>query len=321
MQIEQSSNLVEISAEINTWKQQAGQAVFEIGKRLKHVKENDLAHGQWTSWLESLDISVRTAQRMIQAYEQFGNATHATYLPSGKIFELLSLPETINREEFLSKPQLIPSTGEEKMVSDMDREELREVKKALKEAERRASQAEATAVAEQNSKRHFEKLWQQAKSQPPKVETKTVEVVPNHVQRELERRKAKIDDLEQRLSDTKMHLEATKSLKNSYEKDSKEYEELKKKISFLHREKDDLTRQFESATALSGFSVEIDNFLKTKLAPVRYSRALERLDSEIVIKNLSDMISSVENWCEDMRRYLPKGNRIIVKEAQYDDVS
>ncbi|WP_244316356.1 DUF3102 domain-containing protein [Paenibacillus brasilensis] len=51
-----------------SYKQIAGQSLFKIGRRVKHVKENDLVHGEW---LKTVDFTPRTAQRMIKAFEQF----------------------------------------------------------------------------------------------------------------------------------------------------------------------------------------------------------------------------------------------------------
>lgn len=289
-QLTLSSDLNVITAEINSFKQVAGQAVFEIGKRLKHVKENDLVHGQWESWLKSVDIAPRTARAFIQAFDQFGNRQTSTELTPGKIFEMLSLPESVDRQEFVSTQHTIPSTGEIKSVDEMTVKELREVKQALKQSE--------------NEKLHYQKLWQQEKNKPAQVVRQPVEVPPS----DYNEAKAKA----KRLELVEKELEAVKQQAKINEKNAKEYEELRKKIEFLHREKDDLHRQIESATALSGLTVEVDNFLKTKLAPVRYSRALERLDSEVAVRNLTDIIESVEQWCEDMRRYLPKNNRKVV---------
>lgn len=129
-----SNDINIITAEINAYQQVAGEAIFQIGKRLKHVKENDLTHGDFGNWLKKVELTSRTAQRFMQAYEQFGNTTTSSLLSSSKIFEILSLPNEIDRQVFVEKPHKIPSTGETKTVDEMTARELREVKKALRQA-------------------------------------------------------------------------------------------------------------------------------------------------------------------------------------------
>jgi hypothetical protein len=227
-QIALSDDLIEITAEINIWKQQAGQAVFEIGRRLKHVKETDLAHGQWTSWLESVDIKSRTAQAMIQAYEQFGKAQTSAGLPTGKIFEMLSLPETIDRQEFITKSHEVPS-GEQKTVDEMTVKELREVKKSLQDAERRAAHLESTATTAQNSAVHFEKLFNSIKNQPPQVRTQTVEVVPDHVKRKMEQLEFDNNNLKHGYQETKEKLHQFE-IRNTVEFDAEESQRQREKL-------------------------------------------------------------------------------------------
>lgn len=123
----------------------AGEAIFEIGRRLKEVRDNPgkfglpagkdgkIAHGEWEKWLKTVDIPKTTAWQFIQAYEQLGgNVRTFERIGISKIIQIISLPTEINRQQFIEKPHTIPSTGEVKTVDEMTVRELREVKAALK---------------------------------------------------------------------------------------------------------------------------------------------------------------------------------------------
>lgn len=135
-----STDLPTIETEIRSFRETAvqaertnGNAILEIGRRLLFVKSNDLTHGNWLSWLTSIGIEHRTAQRYMQAYEQFGNTSCASHLTSGIMFDLLSLPDSINREAFLTNPQRLPSSDVMKLVTEMSQQERREVVKQARE--------------------------------------------------------------------------------------------------------------------------------------------------------------------------------------------
>ncbi|MEV2287314.1 DUF3102 domain-containing protein [Paenibacillus larvae] len=143
---ELSSDLATLTAEINAYRRVDGEAIFEIGKRLKHVKENDLAHGEFGKWAkETFGFHNTTTSRMIAAYEQFGEISDVAKISNGQIFEMLTLPREVDRKEFIENPHMVPSTGEVKTVEDMTVRELREVKAALKAEEKARKEAEVKA--------------------------------------------------------------------------------------------------------------------------------------------------------------------------------
>lgn len=283
-----------ITAEINSYKQVAGQAIFEIGRRLKHVKENDLVHGEWGNWLESIKMDRSEAYRFIKVVEELGGENVETFQHLGlaALNQIATLPE-----EQREKPHMIPSTGETKQVDEMTVRELREVKKKLKE------EAEMRMLAESENESLIKQL--QAERDKPiqtKVETKTVEKVVDHTDYQtLNKLKEHSKNLQEELELTKRKLDVKSREANLYKEDSGSYKKLQEDMQKLTKEKSDLSRQIESATSISSLVVEIENTLQTKLAPIKYSRAVsEQLDNPVVINNIIEIVGRVKDWCNEM---------------------
>ena len=124
-----------ITEEINFYKQQAGIAILEIGKRLVEAKAQ-LSHGEWLPWLEKkVEFSERSAQQYIRLWKEYGKSATVADLGVRKALVLLALPES-EREDFAGERHDV--NGEEKTVSDMT---VKELEKAI--AERNTAREEA----------------------------------------------------------------------------------------------------------------------------------------------------------------------------------
>jgi len=174
---ELSNDINVITAEINAYKQVAGEAIFEIGRRLKHVKENDLTHGEFVSWCENdAGIPYRQANRFMKVVDELdGKMTTSSHLGLNVLYEIATLPPAER-----TKPHTIPSTGEVKTVDEMTVRELREVKRALKEAqqakeqaEKARRQAEERANMAERSEEIIRKRLEELESREPEVEVRT----------------------------------------------------------------------------------------------------------------------------------------------------
>ncbi|HFG0327930.1 TPA: DUF3102 domain-containing protein [Staphylococcus aureus] len=70
----------------------AGQSIFEIGRRLKHVKENDLAHGEFGNWLKNINLDRTQAHRFIKVSEEIKDVGTYQHLGLRALSEIASLP-------------------------------------------------------------------------------------------------------------------------------------------------------------------------------------------------------------------------------------
>lgn len=88
-----SDNLQQIELEINHHKNIAGQSIWEIGRRLNHVKENDLAHGEFGQWLEKIEINQRIANQFMKVASEIPNSSTYSNLGYNALYLIASLPD------------------------------------------------------------------------------------------------------------------------------------------------------------------------------------------------------------------------------------
>ncbi|EOA8886170.1 DUF3102 domain-containing protein [Staphylococcus aureus] len=101
--------------------------MFEIGRRLKHVKENDLAHGEWSNWLKSVNFNDSQARKFIKVFNEFQNRSTSNTLGVEALYQIATLPEPERTKEHIT------ANGETKTPDEMTVRELRELKKQLKQ--------------------------------------------------------------------------------------------------------------------------------------------------------------------------------------------
>lgn len=94
-----SDNLNQIELEINYHKKLAGESIWEIGRRLNHVKENDLAHGQFMKWLEKIEFSQTVANQFMRVAKELPNSVTSQNLGINVLYLLASLPKEARKEQ------------------------------------------------------------------------------------------------------------------------------------------------------------------------------------------------------------------------------
>lgn len=264
-----SSDLNVITAEINSYKQVAGQSIFEIGKRLKHIKENDLVHGEWTNYCtKTLDMTIGYANRYIKVYEEFSDSNMYTSIGLNKLYQIATMPE-----EERKKKHTLPS-GETKKVDEMTSRELEEVKRQLK--------------LEQKERERLERENEKLASQEPIIQEK--EVIPDHVKKEMLNREEKLIETTNKLDDLQSKLDML-SRQNSYMDDEE------------RKEKEIKALQYEANKTVLTTKLKMDEFLKD-VAITAFRRGAIASSSEGTRENLRQGIEELKNFIKEMEMAL-----------------
>lgn len=177
--LELSSDINVITAEINAYQRVAGEAIFEIGRRLKGVRENPDKYGfegyrDWEKWCnDKLNMSRRNANRFIRVFDRFRgkSGTPVSRLPDS-MSVLYALTDFTDEE--LEQTHELPS-GESKKPTEMSRREIETLKAEIKKEREAKEQAERQADIERSQRERLEEEVEHLSEREPEIryETKT----------------------------------------------------------------------------------------------------------------------------------------------------
>lgn len=293
-----SSNLTQIESEIREEKENVGKSFWEIGRRLNHVKENDLAHGQFIEWLKAIDIERTLAHRMMKVAKELPNVATLQHLGDTALYLLSTLPE----EEKQKQIDRIEN-GDNPTVR-----ELQEVKRQLK-----LSQADNERLKVQN-----ENLAEQALSKTEKVVEKEVvkEVIPEDYKATQDLNKqllGKNKDLADELESVKRSLRLKEASYEMLEKETSEALALKESIEHLRADKEKLENSVTNIFNLSKLVTKFEDFFDEEMAPLRFKTLIQGIGKDAQIEKLRDILTLTENWLDEMNKIIPERGRTIIE--------
>lgn len=225
-------------------------------------------------------------------------------IPLGQVRDRIAEDLDMGSGENYRKAQYIYNNADKELIKKLNEGQL-SINKAY------------TTIKEQLKAKEMEnnKLKMQLeneKNKPRPIKEVVVDNTDYTLKNKLEAKEKEIKNLLQEKDRINQRLNLMTQKAEVYKKDSIEYQNMKEEITYLTKQKDDLGRQIQSVTDISGLVVEINNMLKNKLAPVKYSKSLlEARNDEIVVKNLSDIIYCVQSWVDEMKQYLPNRENYV----------
>lgn len=272
-----SNNLSQIELEISHHKQIAGQSIWEIGRRLNHVKENNLTHGQFTSWVENQGIHIREAQRMMKVASELPNTTTLSHLGTTALHLIATLPEE-EREEQIQRIE----DGDTPTVR-----ELKEIKSKLK-----LSQQANKLLRDENEK---------IKSSKTKVKETIKEVIPDDYKATqdlnkqlLEKNKElskTVKSMKERSKFIEKQLADTLAQREEVDKKSAQYDELTRAIEESQGQLNNVQKQISAYKNITSLLQKGNDFLAS-MGGLIYADEEKVLKADGIIRNEFDSFIS-----------------------------
>lgn len=296
-EISLSNDLKQIEFEINYHKQVVGQSIWEIGRRLNHVKKNNLTHGEFGKWLEEMRFSHDQANKLMKIASEL-NSESTRNLGVEVLYLVATLPEEQKQEQLQKIEQ-----GDLPTVR-----EVKELKKQLKEKDNLLYQQQ-TKITE---------LSNQAEKVIEKVVE--VEIVPDDyefLKQQSQQSNEKLEDLNRQYNALQKAYNDLSQSQSKQLENGKKYEELEKEIARLKGKMSEEQERIASLKETSKFFKQANEMLDM-VAPLVFSDTYKRVANEsMVAEKTRDLVARVEKWCKEMNRIIEQ-NETIEGEVIYD---
>lgn len=272
-----SDNLSQLELEINYHKQIAGQSIWEIGRRLNHVKEHNLVHGQFGEWLDTIKISHSEARKMMTIAQQLSNRSTLNDLGTSALYLIATLPEE-EKEEQIQRIE----DGDTPTVR-----ELQEVKRKLQ-----LSQQANKLLRDENEK---------IKSSKTEVKETVKEVIPDDYKATQDLNKQLLEKnkelsktvkaMEERSEFIEKQLAETLTQREEVDKKSAQYDELTRAIEESQGQLNSVQKQISAYKNITSLLQKGNDFLAS-MGGLIYADEEKVLKADGIIRNEFDSFIS-----------------------------
>jgi len=277
-----SKDIRQIELEIDHHKRVAGQSIWEIGRRLNHVKEHNLVHGEFGEWLEKVGFHYREANRMMRIAKELPNLTTSSHLGTTALSLIASLPEQEKQQEIEKAER-----GEQSTVR-----ELRELKKQLKQKDEQISALEQ--AVEDVEPQVIER----------EVVKKEVPADYERIKRENERFNQQLNQAQGRMNHLKQEIEQLKSEREEVDEKSRKYDELNEAIQKMQGQLDEGQQKIAAQKEVYELVEKTKELIK-EVSPLTYLIDAENIiENDYARKPLVDIANKLHDIADNIERQI-----------------
>ncbi len=299
-ELQLSNDLTTIETEIKSYQNIAGQSIFEIGRRLKHVKENDLAHGEFGKWLEKVNLNKSQASKFITIVENHQEEISTSKKSMNILYEIATLPEIERTKEHTT------SNGETKTPDEMTVRELRELKKEIKQKE---EQSKSLYKQINIANRKIEQL----ENAEPEVIEKYIE--PEDYQQTknaLDQSRHQQKLIEQRNEKLEKDIKEMEQRRDEVSEKSQKYDELNKAINDMNAKLNDGQQRLKAQKEIYDLVKGSEKVIR-EVAPLCYlAFSKDIIDNDYARKPIEKIIDDLTDMANRLKKQLKQGDVIDV---------